>query len=70
MLSSINIRSSLALIKNNDEAIARWVSHVISPHVVGVVIISVVSLQFSSDPLEDLRWLALLMPLRLTPPLG
>ncbi|HEX9921378.1 MAG TPA: phosphatase PAP2 family protein [Anaerolineae bacterium] len=70
MLSSINLRGSLALIKNNDEAIARWVSHVISPHVVGVVIISVISLQFSSSPLEVLRWLALLMPLLVVPPLG
>jgi membrane-associated phospholipid phosphatase len=70
MLSSINLRSSLALIKNNDEAIARWVSHVISPHIVGVVIISVISLQFSSNPLEDLRWLALLMPLLVIPPLS
>lgn len=70
MLSSINLRSSLALIKNNDEAIARWVSHVISPHVVGVVIISVISLQFSSNPLEVLRWLAFLMPLLVVPPLS
>jgi len=70
MLSSINLRSSLALIKNNDEAIARWVSHVISPHIVGVVIISIISLQFSSNPLEVLRWLALLMPLLVVPPLG
>lgn len=67
MLSAI--KSSLAVIKNNDEAIARWISYVISPHIVGVVLTSVVSLHFSDDPLEILRWLALLIPLLVVPPL-
>jgi membrane-associated phospholipid phosphatase len=65
-----SIKNSLNLIKNNDEAIARWISHVISPHIVGVVITSVMALQYSPDPLKALLWLAGLIPLLVLPPLG
>lgn len=65
-----SIRSSLALIKSHDEAIARWISHLISPHIVGVVLTSTVSYHYSQNPLEALIWLALLMPLLVAPPLG
>ena len=65
-----SIRNSLNLIRNNDEAIARWISHVISPHIVGVVITSVMALEYSPDPLKALLWLAGLMPLLVLPPLG
>ena len=65
-----SIKNSLKLIKNNDEAIARWISHVISPHIVGVVITSVMALQYSPDPLKALLWLAGLMPLLVLPPLA
>lgn len=65
-----SIKHSLNLIKNNDEAIARWISHVISPHIVGVVLTSMMALHFSPDPLSVLLWLAGLMPLLVLPPLG
>lgn len=65
----VSIKRGVILIKNNDEAIARWVSHVISPHIVGVVVTSVVSLNFSDNPLETLQWLAVLLPLAVVPPL-
>lgn len=65
-----SIKNSLNLIKNNDEAIARWVSHVISPHIVGVVLTSVMTLQYSPEPLKILLWLAGLMPLLVLPPLS
>ncbi|NJN96087.1 MAG: phosphatase PAP2 family protein [Anaerolineales bacterium] len=65
-----SIKNSLNLIKNNDEAIARWISHVISPHIVGVVITSAMALQYSPDPIMALVWLAGLMPLLVLPPLG
>lgn len=65
-----SIKNSLNLIRNNDEAIARWVSHVISPHIVGVVITSAMALQYSPDPIMALLWLAGLMPLLVLPPLG
>lgn len=65
-----SIKNSLNLIKNNDEAIARWISHVISPHIVGVVITSAMALQYSPDPIMALLWLAGLMPLLVLPPLG
>jgi membrane-associated phospholipid phosphatase len=64
------IKGSLARIKNHDEAIARWISHVISPHVVGVVLTSAVSYQFSHDTFEIFQWLILLMPLIVVPPLA
>jgi membrane-associated phospholipid phosphatase len=65
-----SLRGSLALIKNNDETIARWISHVISPHVVGVFITSAVSIQYSHDLLTDFLWLLLLMPMLSVPPLS
>ncbi len=52
-----------------NEAVARWISHVISPHIVGVVITAVLSLQYSDDPLEVFLWLALLIPFIVIPPL-
>lgn len=66
---TLSIRRYAKVIKKHDEAIARWISHVISPHIVGVVITSVFALAFSADPLEILSWLALLMPLMVLPPL-
>lgn len=68
LLSSL--KSSITIVKNHDEAIARWISHVISPHMVGVVLTSIVSLQFSPDPMEVLQWLLILMPLIAIPPLA
>ena len=61
---------SIQLLRDNDEAIARWVSHVISPHIVGVVLVSIVTLNYSNNPIEVLIWLALIMPLIVLPPLG
>lgn len=70
MVTFPSLRGSLALIKNNDEMIARWISHVISPHVVGVFITSAVSIQYSHDLLTDFLWLLLLMPMLAVPPLS
>jgi membrane-associated phospholipid phosphatase len=64
-----SLRGSFALIKNNDEAIARWISHVISPHIVGVLVISALSLQYSHNLFTDSLWLLLLMPMLAIPPL-
>lgn len=64
-----SIKISFSVIKNHDEAIARWISHVISPHIVGIVLISTMAVQFSHNPLEVLLWLALLTPLVVVPPL-
>jgi membrane-associated phospholipid phosphatase len=58
------------LIKNNEETIAHWVSSVVSPHIVGVVLTSLMALNFSDNPLAALRWLLLLLPLIVLPPLG
>lgn len=65
-----SIKNSLNLIRNHDEAIARWISHVISPHIVGVVITSTMALQYSPEPVQTLLWVAGLMPLLVLPPLG
>ena len=65
----LSIKRGLKVIKNNDEALARWISHVISPHIVGVVLTSVMAFEYSNKPGEVLLWLALLMPLIVTPPL-
>ena len=68
MLSSI--KNSVAVIKDNDEAIARWVSHVISPHVVGVIMTALFAFTYSDDPLKTLLWLAVLVPLLVIPPMA
>lgn len=68
MLSSI--KNSASVIKENDEAIARWVSHVISPHVVGVVMTALFAFSYSDDPLKTLLWLAVLVPLLVIPPMA
>lgn len=65
-----SIKNSLHVIKNKDEIIARWISHVVSPHIVGVVITSAMALEYSPDPLKALLWLFGLMPLLVLPPLG
>jgi membrane-associated phospholipid phosphatase len=67
MLSSM--KKSIKLIRNNDETIARWISHVISPHIVGIVITAMVALNFSNNPLEMLGWLLILVPIVVLPPL-
>ncbi len=71
MLSlSPSIKKSLKLIKKHDEAMARWISHVVSPHIVGVVLTSAVALQYSPNPVEALLWLVGLMPLLVLPPIA
>ena len=68
MLASL--KNNVAAIKDNDEAIARWVSHVISPHVVGVVMTALFAFTYSDDPLKTLLWLAVLVPLLVIPPMA
>jgi membrane-associated phospholipid phosphatase len=63
------MKRSVNLIKNNDEKFARWISHVISPHIVGIVITAVVAIQFSDNAWEMLLWLAILVPIVVIPPL-
>ncbi len=72
VLSSMvtSAKRSATIIKYNDEAIARWVSHVISPHVVGVVITAIMAYQYSDNPWETLAWLTMLLPLIVIPPFG
>ncbi len=64
-----SIRKSVNIIKNNDKAIARWISHIMSPHIVGIVLVSAMAFQFSDDPRSIVLWLALVIPLLVVPPL-
>jgi membrane-associated phospholipid phosphatase len=64
-----SIKKSIGVIKKHDEAIARWISHVISPHFAGVTLTSIMALNFGDNPLNDFLWLLLLMPLLVVPPL-
>lgn len=64
-----SIRKSVNIIKNNDKAIARWISHIMSPHIVGIVLVSAMAFQFSDDPRSIGLWLALVIPLLVVPPL-
>lgn len=65
-----SFKNTLWVLKTHDEAMARWISHVVSPHIVGVVLTSVITFNYSDNPLEVFIWLALLMPLLVIPPLG
>ena len=64
-----SIRKSVNIIKNNDKAIARWISHIMSPHIVGIVLVSAMAFQFSDDPRSIVLWLAVVIPLLVIPPL-
>jgi membrane-associated phospholipid phosphatase len=64
----ISTKRSVAMIKTKDESFARLVSHVISPHVVGIVLITIMAFQYSDNPWETLGWLVLLLPLIVLPP--
>jgi membrane-associated phospholipid phosphatase len=68
-LVQASIRKSVNIIKNNDKAIARWISHIMSPHIVGIVLVSAMAFQFSDDPRSIVLWLALVIPLLVVPPL-
>ncbi len=67
---SSSIKSGFRHIRDNDEIIARWISHVISPHVVGVLLTAMVTLRYSQNPAVAFLWLLALMPLLVLPPLG
>jgi membrane-associated phospholipid phosphatase len=62
------VRKTISIFQEHEEGIARWVSHVISPHIVGIVFIAVLAMQYSADPWETLGWLGLLLPLVVVPP--
>ena len=62
------MQQTIQVIKDNDEVIARWISHVVSPHIVGIVVFSLITLNFSDRPLEVLSWVGLLVPLVVIPP--
>ena len=64
------ILRTIAVIKKNDEAIARWISHIISPHIVGVVLTAFIAVKYSDESLSEvLTWLAVLIPLLVIPPM-
>ena len=63
-------KKRILTLKRHDEAVARWVSHVISPHIVGILLTAVVSVHYSANPWETLGWLAVLVPLIIVPPLA
>jgi len=65
----VSLKKGINIIKNHDKAIARWISHLISPHIVGIVLISVMAFRFSDNPWSVLLWLALIIPLLVVPPL-
>lgn len=62
------MKRTFRIIKTNDEAIARWISHVVSPHVVGIVLTAALSYQYSDSPMETVLWLLVLIPLVVVPP--
>ncbi len=61
-------KNGIKMLRQHDEAVARWISHVVSPHVVGIILTAVFSMQYSDNPLNTLGWLAVLVPLIILPP--
>lgn len=68
--TNLPLKHSLQRFRDYDEWIATWVSHVVSPHIVGVVLTASVALTFDPQPLATLGWLLLLLPLIVLPPLS
>ncbi len=62
------IRASWQFIKDHDEAIARLVSHIISPHIVGIIFFFLLAVNYGRDPMETLRWTSWLIPFIFIPP--
>lgn len=56
-------------IQKHDKAIARWISHIISPHIVGVILTAAIAWQYSDNPGAIMWWLVGLLPLLVVPPL-
>jgi len=56
-------------IQKHDKAIARWISHIISPHIVGVILTAAIAWQYSDNPGSIMWWLVGLLPLLVVPPL-
>ncbi len=51
------IVQTISVIKKNDEAIARWISHLISPHIVGIALTAFLAVKYSDESLaEVLTW--------------
>ncbi len=63
------IEKSVNILKRHNTAIARWISNLISPHIVGIVLTAAMAFRYSDDPWGDLLWLTLLIPLLIVPPL-
>ncbi|GAB4437602.1 MAG: phosphatase PAP2 family protein [Anaerolineae bacterium] len=61
-------KNRINTLKQHDEAVARWISHVISPHVVGIILTAVFAFQYGDNPWITLAWLAVLLPLIILPP--
>lgn len=56
--------------KRHDLVIARWVSHLISPHIVAVIMVCGLTFGYSHNPAQDFLWLLFLIPLVVFPPIG
>ncbi|MEM7345658.1 MAG: phosphatase PAP2 family protein [Chloroflexota bacterium] len=69
-VSELTTKSWLTTIKENDELIARWASHIISPHIVGIVLITLMTMRFSPNPVEVAIWLLIILPILVIPPLS
>ncbi len=65
-----SIHYTVKIIQKHDKAIARWISHVISPHIVGIILAGAIAVRFSDRPALALMWLAGLVPVLVLPPLG
>lgn len=65
----LKIQKQLEFLRNHDEFIARWISHIISPHYAIIFLASGTTLWFSDNPWLIVQWLLLVIPLIAGPPI-
>lgn len=66
----ISLIKALDESKQPDVILARWVSHVVSPHVLAVILTSSLTLHYSHNPFVTFLWLWLILPFMVLPPVA
>jgi membrane-associated phospholipid phosphatase len=66
----ISLIKTLDNSKARDVVLARWVSHIVSPHWLAIVLTSSITLNYSNDPFTTLFWLWLIVPAMAVPPIA
>ncbi len=70
LVSSIYLTKTYHGLKIYEQVIARWVSHVVSPHIMAILFTVYMTMAYSPTPWQALWWLILTVPFITVPPTG